>query len=85
VEIKFDDISSSEVTALLDEHLKKLLLSLHLVVCVYWNSAALRIPEITFWSVCEDSLLIGCGAVKPLNQYYAEKREKNNNIPIRSR
>ena len=36
------------------------------------NIAALRKPEVTFWSVWEGEELIGCGALKALDTQHAE-------------
>jgi putative acetyltransferase len=72
MEIKVDDLSSPEVIALLDEHLQ------HMIAvtppgCVHaLDIEALKRPEITFWSVWEGSSLLGCGAIKKLDQYHAE-------------
>jgi putative acetyltransferase len=33
---------------------------------------ALRIPEITFWSVSDAGLIVGCGALKRLDAVHAE-------------
>jgi putative acetyltransferase len=72
MEIKVDDLSSPEVIALLGEHLQ------HMIAvtppgCVHaLDIEALKSPEITFWSVWEGSSLIGCGALKKLDQYRAE-------------
>ncbi|MEJ2642610.1 MAG: GNAT family N-acetyltransferase [Desulfosarcinaceae bacterium] len=72
MEIKVDDLSSPEVRSLLDEHLQ------HMIAvtppgCVHaLDIDALKSPEITFWSVWEGPSLLGCGALKQLDQYHAE-------------
>jgi putative acetyltransferase len=70
--IKIDDLQSSEIHALLQEHLQNMALlsppeSMHAL-----DIAALRKPEITFWSVWENGELLGCGALKELDTHHAE-------------
>jgi len=72
MEIKVDDLSSPEVIALLEEHLR------HMIAvtppgCVHaLDIKALKKPEVTFWSVWQGPALLGCGALKRLDQYHAE-------------
>ena len=72
MEIKVDDLSSPEVIALLNEHLQ------HMIAvtppgCVHaLDIEALKSPEIAFWCVWEGSSLLGCGALKKLDQCHAE-------------
>jgi putative acetyltransferase len=70
--IKIDDLHSSEIAALLEEHLQNMYLitppeSVHAL-----DIEALRKPEITFWSAWEDSVLYGCGALKQINPAHGE-------------
>jgi putative acetyltransferase len=72
VEIKVDDLSGPEVHELLREHLHDMHLhsppgSVHAL-----DLAALRRPEITFWTVWADGELLGCGALKELDPRHAE-------------
>ena len=72
MEIKIDDLTGSEVAELLSEHLKSMALhsppeSIHAI-----DLAALRKPEITFWSAWERVELLGCGALKELDEHHAE-------------
>jgi len=67
-----DDLSSPEVAALLGEHLEGMArhtppgrvhaLDLH----------ALRAPDVTFWTVWDDSMLLGCGALRELDTRHGE-------------
>lgn len=70
--IKPDDLTGIEVAELLRDHLREMALhsppeSIHAL-----DLDALRRPEITFWSVWEDSELVGCGALKMLDARRAE-------------
>ncbi len=72
MDIKIDDLSSVEVIRFLKRHLKNMIHvtppeSVHAL-----DIEALRKPEITFWSVWDKSLLIGCGALKELDSQHAE-------------
>lgn len=70
--IRQDDLSGSEVHALLQEHLRGVALhsppgSIHAL-----DIDALRRPEITFWTAWEEGHLLGCGALKALDAEHAE-------------
>jgi len=70
--IKLDDLSGEEIRALLEEHLRSMHEisppeSVHAL-----DLAALRRPEITFWTVWRDSELLGCGALKELDATHGE-------------
>ena len=70
--IEIDDLSRSAIHALLDEHLQSMLSlspsdSVHAL-----DLEKLRRPEITFWSVWENSLLLGCGALKAMSTSQGE-------------
>lgn len=70
--IEIDDLSRPEVHALLNEHLQSMHElsppeSVHAL-----DLEKLRGPEITFWSVWDGSLLLGCGALKELDRTHGE-------------
>ena len=70
--IKIDDLKSSEIYELLQEHLQSMRLhsppeSVHAL-----DIEALRKPEITFWTVWESGELLGCGALKELDSQHGE-------------
>ena len=70
--IEIDDLSRPEIHALLNEHLQSMYElsppeSVHAL-----DLDKLRRPEITFWSAWEDSVLLGCGALKELNLTHGE-------------
>ena len=71
-DIRTDDLSGSDVAALLREHLAFAALhsppeSMHAL-----DLEALRAPEVTFWTVWQDSELAGCGALKELDAHHGE-------------
>jgi len=70
--IKTDDLRGPEIRALLQEHLESMKLysppeSVHAL-----DIEALRKPDITFWTVWENSELLGCGALKELDPHHGE-------------
>jgi putative acetyltransferase len=70
--IRVDDLSSPEISQLLQEHLRTVALhsppeSVHAL-----DLEGLRKPDITFWSVWQDSELLGCGALKELDAHHGE-------------
>ena len=72
MDIRVDDLSSPEIIGLLHEHLRSVALhsppeSVHAL-----GLEALRKPDITFWSVWQDSELMGCGAIKELDTRHGE-------------
>lgn len=72
MKIKLDDLHHPAVLALLNEHLQNMYAlsppeSIHAL-----NLERLRVPEITFWTAWENDLLLGCGALKELDQKHGE-------------
>jgi putative acetyltransferase len=72
MDIKLDDLTGSEVAALIGEHLQSMALlsppeSTHAL-----NLDKLKKPEITFWSAWEQTELVGCGALKELDGQHGE-------------
>ena len=72
MKIIIDDLRGREIAAFLAEHIKEMKSvsppeSKHAL-----NLEDLRKPEITFWTVWDGDLLVGCGAIKELNLNHAE-------------
>ena len=72
MKIEIDDLSRPEIQALLNEHLQGMYElsppeSVHAL-----DLEKLRAPGITFWTVWEGSLLLGCGALKELDPTHGE-------------
>ena len=70
--IKEDDLSGTEIVGLLEEHIRNMYEwsppeSVHAL-----DLTKLRVPEITFWTVWQDELLMGCGALKEISKYQGE-------------
>jgi putative acetyltransferase len=72
LDIRLDDLTGSQVAALIGEHLQGMALhspaeSIHAL-----NLEGLKKPEITFWSAWELDELLGCGALKELDGQHGE-------------
>jgi len=72
MDIRVDDLSGTEISRLVQEHLSHVALhsppeSVHAL-----GLEALRKPEITLWSVWQESELVGCGALKELDAHHGE-------------
>lgn len=70
--IRVDDLTGPEIRALLEEHLRNMHElsppeSVHAL-----DLAALRRPEITFWTAWSGGALVGCGALKELDPTHGE-------------
>src|SRR5258706_12563123 len=81
MEIRVDDLRSPEIARLLEEHLRNMYEvsppeSVHAL-----DLAALRRPEITFWSVRQDAELLGCGALKELDTRHGEIKSMRTATP----
>ena len=72
MDIRVDDLSSPEIVRLLHLHVQSAALhsppeSVHAL-----DLEALRRPEVTLWSVWQNSELMGCGALKELDSRHGE-------------
>ena len=72
MDIRVDDLGGPEIRALLREHLDSVAQyspprSVHAL-----DLPALRAPNITFWTAWDNGALLGCGALKALDDGHAE-------------
>ena len=67
MEIRVDDLSGAEVHELLRGHLRGVARYSPPESAHALDLAALRRPEITFWTAWEKGTLVGCGALKELD------------------
>ncbi|WDL95960.1 GNAT family N-acetyltransferase [Alicyclobacillus sp. ALC3] len=72
MEIRLDDMTDSQVIALIGQHLRSMedyspAASIHAL-----DLDNLRRPDITFWTVWEGDELLGCGALKDLGGGHGE-------------
>jgi putative acetyltransferase len=85
MKIELDDLTRPAIHALLNEHLQSMYElsppeSVHAL-----DLDSLRRPEITFWTAWEGTLLLGCGALKELDQRHAEVKSMRTPNAVRGR
>jgi putative acetyltransferase len=72
MKIKIDDLRHPAIHALLNEHLQNMYELSPPEYVHALDLEKLRVPEITFWTVWEQDLLLGCGALKELDAKHGE-------------
>lgn len=83
--IELDDPSRPDVMELLDEHLRNMRAlsppeSVHAL-----DISGLMVAEVSFWTVREGSLLLGCGALKQLDPCHGEIKSMRTPQALRRR
>ena len=83
--IERDDLHRPEVLALLREHLASMHAlgppeSVHAL-----DVSGLKSPDVTFWTVWEDGVLLGCGALKELDPAHGEVKSMRTPAELRRR
>lgn len=83
--IEVDDLSRPQVHALLEEHLANMyeLSPPEQVFALDLNK--LRAPDITFWTVWDEEVLLGCGALKELTPNHGEIKSMRTPAAARGR
>lgn len=81
MQIKLDDLSSTEIRKLLQEHLQSALLhsppgSVHAL-----DVEGLRQREVAFWAAWDNAELLGCGALKELGPEHGEIKSMRTATP----
>lgn len=67
-----DDLKSSEIAKLLEEHIQDMRDTSPPESKHALDLEGLRSPEITMWSIWDDELLLGCISLKQLNSLHGE-------------
>lgn len=67
-----DDLSGPEIARFLSEHVQEMRSITPLESKHALDLDTLRQPGITFWTVLDDDTLVGCGAIKRLDDVHAE-------------
>jgi putative acetyltransferase len=67
-----DDLSGSEIRALLQMHFASMLANSPPGSCHFLDFDGLKQPGVTFWSVWDNGELAGCGAVRELDPNHGE-------------
>ena len=82
--IVVDDLSGPEIVEFLDEHVQEMRSITPLKSKHALDLDGLRKPGITFWSIMDGDILVGCGAIKRLDAGHAEVKSMRT-MPIRKR
>ena len=72
VEIVVDDLAGPEIAAFLTEHIEEMRSITPLESKHALDLDGLRQPDVTFWSVLDGDAVVGCGALKRLDDDHAE-------------
>ena len=85
MKIQPDDLTHPAIHALLNEHLQSMYAlsppeSVHAL-----DLEKLRKPEMTFWSAWDGGMLLGCGALKELDDSHGEVKSMRTPLAIRRR
>lgn len=83
--IQLDDPARPDVLALLEEHLRNMHElsppeSVHAL-----DVGRLRSPEVSFWTVRDAGILLGCGALKELTPTHGEVKSMRTPVSLRRR
>jgi putative acetyltransferase len=83
--VELDDLARPEVRALLGEHLSNMHElsppeSVHAL-----DITGLQSPDVTFWTVWEGTVLLGCGALKELDPTHGEVKSMRTPRQLRRR
>ena len=83
--VRIDDLSGPEIAEFLEEHLAEMRSisppeSVHAL-----DLDRLRKPEITFWTVWDENVLVGCGAIKELNPEHGEIKSMRTAVACKQR
>ncbi|MEV7908201.1 GNAT family N-acetyltransferase [Streptomyces anulatus] len=84
MKIVLDDLSGPEIAEFLNEHVREMRSTTPLESKHALDLDALRKPEITFWSVMDGDIPVGCGAIKRLDAGHAELKSMRT-TPTRKR
>lgn len=72
MKIVVDDLSGPRITEFLGEHMREMRSITPLESVHALDLDGLRGPGVTFWSVLDGDVLVGCGAIKRLDAGHAE-------------
>ncbi len=83
--IEIDDLFRPQVHALLEEHLANMYELSPPEQVFALDLAKLRAPDITFWTVWDQEVLLGCGALKELSRTHGEIKSMRTPVAARGR
>jgi putative acetyltransferase len=72
LQIREDNLSGPEIANLVSEHIQSALKHSPRESAHVMDLEALRAPDITFWTIWQEQVLLGCGALKELDATHGE-------------
>ncbi len=85
MEIKIDDLSGAAICQLLNEHIEEMAQTSPEDSCHALNIDALKSPDITFFSAWHGATLLGCVALKALDNKHIELKSMRTTSQARQR
>ncbi|QRV22936.1 GNAT family N-acetyltransferase [Marinomonas foliarum] len=85
MDIRIDDLSGPEVKQILTEHLEDMFATSPPECVFALDLDGLKKPNITFWTVWEDSQLLGCGALKSHDDTHGEIKSMRTTLAARNK
>jgi putative acetyltransferase len=85
MQIQIDDLSHPAIHELLNEHMANMYELSPPEQVFALDLSKLKSPEITFWTVWDDNLLLGCGALKELTAGHGEIKSMRTPTKLRGR
>lgn len=85
IDIRPDDLSSAEMADLIAIHAQTMLAASPPGSCHFLPIDGLRHPSVSVWSMWEDGVLIGCGALKDLGNGGGEIKSMHTRAHLRGR
>lgn len=83
--IEVDDLSGADIHGLLSEHLANMHELSPPEQVFALDLSALKSPDITFWTVWDGPVLLGCGALKELTRTHGEIKSMRTPAKLRGR
>jgi len=83
IEIRVDDVTSPDMLALLRTHADLMLALSPPGSCHFLPAEGLRTPDVTVWSMWDDDVLVGCGALKALPDGTGEVKSMHTRSDLR--
>ncbi len=83
--IEIDDLSRAAIHELLSEHLANMYELSPPEQVFALDLSELKSPDITFWTVWDNDLLLGCGALKELTSTHGEIKSMRTPAKLRGR
>lgn len=85
MKIRIDDLHHPDVIALIEEHVRDMYASSPPKSVHALDVSKLLGPDVTFWTVWEGWLLLGCGALKELDPSHGEIKSMRTPAALRRR